>query len=141
MEATSLGKHKKRLWCLLDATRVAAEAGDASCPTPLINHHRGRLEADRRGRLGRMVPNGRHRVDRRARRGRRDHQERLGFTVGVLLGLRDRLVRPVRARRGRQDRDRRALRGSHSPDRPQDGCVRDVGVTRVSVLAGTTQSK
>ena len=141
MEATSLGKVKERLWCLLDARRVAVEAGDASYPTPLINHHRGRLEADRRGRLGRMVPNGRHRVDRRARRGRRDHQERLGFSAGVLLGLRDRLVRPVRARRGRQDRDRRALRGSHNLDRPRDGCVRDVDGTRVSVLAGTTRSE
>ena len=141
MEATSLGKVKKRLWCLLDATRVAVEAGDASYPTPLINHHRGRLEADRRGRLGRMDRNGPHRVDRRVRRDRRDHQELPGFTAGVLLGLRDRLVRPVRARRGRHDRDRRALRGSHSPDRPPDGCVRDVVVTRVSVLAGTTQSR
>ena len=141
MEATILGTVNKRLWCLLDATRVAVEAGDASYPTPLINHHRDRLEADRRGRLGRMVPNGRHRVDRRARRGRRDHQERPGFTAGVLRDLRDHLVLPVRAHRGRQDRDLRALRGNHSLDRPPDGCVRDVVVTRVSILAGTTQSR
>ena len=141
MEVTSLGKLKKRLWYLLDARRVAVEAGDVSCPTPLINRRKDPLVVVRRGRLDRMVLRGRRRVDRRARRGRRDHQGRRGFMVGVRQGLRDRLVRPVRARRGRQDRDLRALRGNHSPDRPPDGCVRDAVVTRASVLAGTTQSR
>ena len=141
MEATSLGKVKKRLWCLLDATRVAVEAGDASYPTPLINHRKGRLEADRRGRLGRMVPNGRHRVDRRARRGRRDHQDRRGFMVVVRRALRDRLVLPVRGRRGRREGDLRAPQDNRNLGRPLDGYAHGAVAIRVSVLAGITRSR
>ena len=138
-EATSLGKIKKRLWCLLGAKRVAVEAGDVNCLTPLINHRKGRLEADRRGRLGKMVPNGHHRVDRRVRRGLRDRLGRPGLTVVVLRGLLGHLVLLVQVRLGLQGR--RALRGNHSPVLQLDGCVRAAVVIHASVLAGTTQSR
>ena len=140
-EATSLGKIKKRLWCLLGAKRVAVAAEGVSCPTPHINHRRGLLEGDRLGRLGKMVPNGHHRVDRRARRGLRDRLERPGLTVVVLRGLLGHLVLLVQVRRGLRGRGRRALRGNHSPVLPLDGCVRAAVVIHASVLAGTTQSR
>ena len=114
-------------------------AGGVSCPTLRINHRRGLLEADRLGRLGKMVPNGHHRVDRRAHRGRRDHQERPGLTAVVLRGLLGHLVLLVQVRLGLQGR--RALRDNHSPVLPLDGCVRDAVVIHASVLAGTTQSR
>ena len=55
--------------------------------------------------------------------------------------LRDHPGLLVRVRRDHQGRDRRALQGSRSPDRPRDGCVHDAVVIRASVLAGTTRSR
>ena len=112
METTILGKHKKRLWCLLDARKVAAEAGDVSCPMPLINRLKDPPVVGHRGRRDRMVLQGLRRAGRRGRRGLRDHQDRRGFMVVVRRALRDRLVLPVRGRRGRRDRrDHQGRRG------------------------------
>ena len=141
METTILGKHKKRLWCLLDARKVAAEAGDVSCPMPLINRLKDPPVVGHRGRRDRMVLRGRRRADRRGRRDRRDHQGRRGFMVGVRQGLRDRLVLPVRARRGRREGDLRAPQDNRNLGRPLDGYAHGAVAIRVSVLAGITRSR
>ena len=141
METTILGKHKKRLWCLLDARKVAAEAGDVSCPMPLINRLKDPPVVGHRGRRDRMVLQGHRRAGRRGRRGRRDHQDRRGFMVVGRRGLRDRLALPVRARRGRQDRDLRGLQGNRNLGRPLDGYAHGAVAIRVSVLAGITRSR
>ena len=141
MEVTSLGKHKKRLWCLVDARRVAVEAGDVSCPTPLINRRKDPPVVVHRGRRDRMVLRGRRRAGRRGRRDRRDHQGRRGFMVVGRRGLRDRLVLPVRGRRGRREGDLRAPQDNRNLGRPLDGYAHGAVVIRVSVLAGITRSR
>ena len=141
METTILGKHKKRLWCLSDARKVAAEAGDVSCPMPLINRLKDPPVVAHRGRRDRMVLPGRRRAGRRGRRDRRDHQGRRGFMVGVRQGLRDRLALPVRARRGRREGDLRGPQDNRNLGRPLDGYARGAVATRASVLAGITRSR
>ena len=122
METTILGKHKKRLWCLLDARRVAVEAGDVSCPTPLINRRKDPPVVAHRGRRDRMVLRGRRRAGRRGRRDRRDHQGRRGFMAGVR-------------------RDLRGLQGNRNLGRLPDGYARGAVATLASVLAGITRSR
>ena len=141
METTILGKHKKRLWCLLDARKVAAEAGDVSCPMPLINRLKDPPVVAHRGRRDRMALPGLRRAGLRGRRGRRDHQDRRGFMVVVRRALRDRLVLPVRGRRGRREEDLRAPQDNRNLGRPLDGYAHGAVVIRVSVLAGITRSR
>ena len=85
MEATILGTVKKRLWCLLDAIRVAVVAEDVSYPTPPINRRKDRLGAGHRGRQVRVDHNDHHQA------GRLDVK-----TVDVRSKQKNPLVTPVR---------------------------------------------